>query len=101
MNEYFVYILSNKYHNVLYTGVTNNIIKRVYEHKTKVHTGFTSRYNCTVLLWYEKFSDVNVAISREKQLKNWKRVWKNELIEKSNPNWNDLAEKWFVKDLRC
>ncbi len=99
MNEYFVYMLSNKYKNVLYTGVTNNLRKRVYEHKMKFNRGFTSRYNCTTLVWYEKFNDINVAISREKQLKNWKRQWKNVLVEKDNPNWNDLAENWFAKHL--
>jgi putative endonuclease len=97
MNEYFVYMLSNKYNTVLYTGVTNNIKRRVYEHKTKALSGFTSLYNCSKLVWYEQFININLAISREKQLKNWKRVWKNDLIEKENPEWKDLAEKWYLK----
>ena len=97
MNGYFVYIMANKYNNVLYTGVTNNIRRRVYEHKMKLIQGFTSQYNCTKLVWYEQFEDINLAISREKQLKNWKRTWKNTLVETNNPNWNDLAEKWFLK----
>ncbi len=97
MKEYFVYMLTNKYHNVLYIGVTNNIRRRVYEHKNKFVYGFTSKYNCTILVWYEKFADVNLAIAREKQLKVWQRSWKNNLIEKQNPNWDDLAADWFIK----
>lgn len=97
MKEYFVYMLSNKYHNVLYIGVTNNIRRRVYEHQRKLVFGFTSKYNCTILVWYEKFTDVNVAIAREKQLKTWQRSWKDNLIEKHNPNRNDLAADWFVR----
>jgi len=97
MREYFVYMLSNTYHNVLYIGFTNNIRRRIYEHKRKLVYGFTSKYNCTKLVWYEKFTDVNSAIAREKQLKTWQRSWKNNLIEKNNPNWLDLAADWFVK----
>ena len=97
MREYFVYMLTNTYHNVLYIGFTNNIRRRVYEHKRKLVYGFTSKYNCTKLVWYEKFTDVNLAIAREKQLKTWERSWKNNLIEKLNPNWSDLASNWFVK----
>ena len=70
MTEFFVYMMTNKYDNVLYIGVTNNIRRRVYEHKAKITPGFTSKYNCSKLVWFEKFSDVNLAISREKQLKN-------------------------------
>ncbi len=66
MKEYFVYMLTNKYHNVLYIGVTNNVRRRVFEHKRKLVYGFTSKYNCTNLVWYEKFGDVNLAIAREK-----------------------------------
>ena len=90
MNEYFVYMLANKHNNVLYIGVTNNIRRRVYEHKKKLLKGFTSQYNCTKLVWYEEFQEIDLAIAREKQLKNWKREWKNALIEKSNPNWCEL-----------
>ncbi len=100
MKEYFVYMLTNKYHNVLYIGFTNNIRRRVYEHKRKIVYGFTSKYNCTKLVWYEKFSDVNLAIAREKQLKTWQRSWKNNLIEKLNPDWHDLAADWFVKSTK-
>ena len=97
MREYFVYMLANKYHNVLYIGFTNNIRRRVYEHKLKLVDGFTSKYNCNILVWYELFTDVNLAIAREKQLKVWQRSWKNNLIEKHNPDWHDLAANWFVK----
>ena len=97
MKEYFVYMLTNKYHNVLYIGFTNNIRRRVYEHKLKLVDGFTSKYNCTILVWYELFADVNLAIAREKQLKTWQRAWKNNLIKKHNPDWHDLATNWFVK----
>ena len=97
MKEYFVYMLTNTYHNVLYIGFTNNIRRRVYEHKQKLVYGFTSKYNCTKLVWYEQFTDVNLAIAREKQLKTWERSWKNSLIEMLNPKWNDLATNWFLK----
>lgn len=76
MREYFAYMMANKYNHVLYTGVTNNIRRRAYEHKMKLTKGFTSQYNYTKLVWYEQFTDINLAISREKQLKNWKRTWK-------------------------
>ncbi len=97
MREYFVYMLANKYHNVLYIGFTNNIRRRVYEHKRKLVDGFTSKYNCNNLVWFEVFTDVNLAIAREKQLKVWQRSWKNNLIEKHNPDWHDIAADWFVK----
>ena len=97
MKESFVYMLANKYNNVLYIWVTNNIRRRVYEHKMKTSKGFTNQYNCNKLVWYEQFDDINLAISREKQLKNWKRSWKDTLVQKNNPDWNDLAERWFLK----
>lgn len=98
MKEYFVYMLTNTYNNVLYIGFTNNIRRRVYEHKRKLVYGFTSKYNCTKLVWYETFTDVNLAIAREKQLKTWQRSWKNNLIEHHNPDWRDLALYWFIKN---
>lgn len=96
MKTYFAYMLANKYNTVLYIGVTNNIRRRMYEHKMKISKGFTSKYNCSKLVWFEQFGNIRVAISKEKQLKNWKRDWKNTLIETSNPNWTDLAENWFL-----
>jgi putative endonuclease len=96
MGEYFVYILASKRNGTLYTGVTNNLLKRVDEHKNNLIAGFTSKYNVHNLVYYERYSDINSAIAREKRIKKWKREWKIELIEKSNPEWrdlfNDLAE---------
>ena len=90
MKEYFVYILTNKLNNVLYVGVTNNIIKRIYEHKNKLADGFTSKYNVDKLVYYESSVDVRSAIKREKQLKNWHREWKDNLITSFNNEWDDL-----------
>jgi putative endonuclease len=81
----------------LYIGVTNNLERRVYEHKHKILTGFTERYNITRLVYFEETYDVNAAIAREKQLKGWKRSKKIALIEIQNPMWDDLAEEWFEK----
>ena len=89
---YYVYIITNKSKTVLYTGVTNNIERRMYEHKNKQIKGFTKRYNVNQLVYYESYSDVNYAISREKQIKNLLRRKKEELINSMNPNWDDLME---------
>jgi putative endonuclease len=78
---------------VLYIGVTNDIVRRVAEHKTKINKGFTYKYNCEKLVYYETFALMIEAIAREKQLKNWKREWKNELVNDFNPEWKDLSEK--------
>jgi len=88
----YIYFLSNAYNNVLYTGVTNDIVRRVAEHKAKINKGFSYKYNCEKLVYYETFQLITDAISREKQLKNWKREWKNKLINDYNPEWNDLSE---------
>ncbi len=95
MRQYYVYILSNKYNTVLYTGVTNDIERRVYEHQQKLNKGFTSKYNCHKLVWFEDHEDVLAAIHREKQIKKWLRTWKNQLIEKENPQWTDLSNGWY------
>ena len=79
----------------LYTGVTNNLQRRVYEHKNKLIEGFTKRYNLTKLIYYETTDSIEAAIKREKQLKNWKRDWKIKLIESMNREWDDLSEEWF------
>lgn len=94
---YYVYIMSNKSHNVFYIGVTNNIRRRVFEHKSGEGSVFTSKYNLTFLLYYEKSGDINQAIKREKQLKNWHRGWKINLIKELNPEMEDLAQDWFTK----
>ena len=95
MKTYFVYLLVSKRNGTLYVGVTSNLKKRIYEHKNKLIEGFTKKYNVDKLVYYEETNDVNIAIKREKQLKKWNRKWKIELIEKSNPNWNDLAKDWI------
>ena len=89
---YHIYILSNKLNGSIYIGVTNNLSRRVYEHKQKISNGFTKKYNLTKLVYAEEFNSAADAITREKQLKNWHRQWKINLIESINPNWNDLYE---------
>lgn len=89
-----VYILTNKTHTVLYIGVTSDLWVRLQEHRDKKHPdSFTAKYNCDKVVYYESFSTITEAISREKQLKNWKRVWKEELIDKMNPTWRDLYDE--------
>ncbi len=88
---YFVYILTNPSHTVLYIGVTNNLARRLFEHKQKVVKGFTEKYNCTELIYYERTSQVISAIEREKQLKRWSRKKKENLIKTMNPEWKDLS----------
>lgn len=90
MKDYYVYILTSRKNTVLYTGITNDLVKRVYEHKQNLIPGFTKKYNVHKLVYYEQYNDVYKAITREKRIKEWKRQWKIELIEKSNPNWKDL-----------
>jgi putative endonuclease len=86
---YYVYILTNRKHGTIYTGITNDIERRYFEHKTKLNESFTKKYNLNKLVYVEEYTDVYEAIGREKQLKNWKRKWKTELIEGVNPNWDD------------
>jgi len=88
----YVYILTNRWNRVLYTGVTSGLIKRVYEHKNKLADGFTKKYNVNKLVYYEIFGDIMSAIEREKQIKGWVRKKKIALIEKENPEWKDLYE---------
>jgi putative endonuclease len=94
--EYFVYIMTNK-SRTLYTGVTNNLERRVYERKHKLLPGFTSKYNITKLVFYEAGDDISVAIAREKQIKGWLRAKKIALIESMNPEWKDLSEDWYLQ----
>jgi putative endonuclease len=95
--EYYVYILSNK-RGALYTGVTNDLERRIYEHKKKLIDGFTKRYNITKLVYFESTNDVSTAITREKQIKGLLRSKKVELIKTMNPTWDDLSEDWFEKE---
>lgn len=90
MNQYYVYILASQRNGTLYIGVTNDLIRRVHEHKTGKLQSFTKKYHVSMLVYYELTSDIASAISREKQLKKWHREWKLELIEKHNPEWKDL-----------
>ena len=96
MREYYVYIMTNK-SRTLYTGMTNDLERRVHEHKHKLVKGFTSKYNITFLVWYEEFDDVQQAIEGEKRIKGWLRSKKIDLIESMNPEWKDLAKGWFCK----
>lgn len=93
MKRYFVYIMASQRNGTLYIGVTNDIARRVYEHRSDMIEGFTKKYSVHRLVYFEESNDVNVAITREKQLKKWKRSWKLRLIEKMNPEWKDLYEK--------
>lgn len=88
--ESYVYLLANKHNNVLYTGVTNDLIRRVYEHKNKLVAGFTQKYNVDRLVYFEVCSGIVVAIEREKQIKGWSRKKKQDLINSLNPAWDDL-----------
>ena len=88
-----VYFMASKRHGTLYVGVTSNLAQRVWQHKEGMVEGFTSRYHVHMLVWYELHATMESAIAREKALKEWKRAWKVELIEKSNPDWRDLGDE--------
>ncbi len=90
--KYYIYILASKRNGTLYIGFTSNLLKRVWQHKNKIVSGFTSEYSVDCLVYFEQYQDVQDAIGREKQLKKWNRDWKLELIEKNNPRWRDLYE---------
>lgn len=92
---YYVYILSNQTNTVLYIGVTNDLHRRLYEHKSGQINGFTQKYHIHKLVYFEEYTEVNYAIAREKQLKNWVRSKKSRLIETQNPNWNDWGETFI------
>ncbi len=94
MRQYYVYIMAS-YRGTLYTGVTNDLIRSVYEHRNQLTGGFTSKYNVSKLVYYEITEDVASAIAREKQIKGWRRSKKIALIEAMNPYWVDLAEGWY------
>jgi len=94
MATYYVYMLASHTHR-LYIGVTNDLMRRVHEHKQKIVEGFTAKYNINRLVYYEATNDIRAAIAREKQLKGWLRFRKYKLIETMNPQWHDLAEEWY------
>ena len=95
---YYVYIITNKHRTVLYIGVTNDIKRRMLEHKAGIGSAFSKKYNLIDLLYYEKHDNINVAIASEKNLKNWRKQWKINLIKKVNPEMKDISEKWFEHD---
>lgn len=92
---YYVYILTNKSNEVLYIGVTNNLLRRLYEHRNEQIEGFTKKYHVHKLVFFEEFSDINDAITCEKRLKRWTRAKKNALVESKNPKWKDLSEDFI------
>ncbi|MGA2298718.1 MAG: GIY-YIG nuclease family protein [FCB group bacterium] len=96
MKQSYVYIMASKKNGTLYTGVTSNLLKRVYEHKNNMIEGFTSKYRIHDLVYFEEISDIKYAIEREKRIKGWIRKKKIDLIESVNPDWKDLSEEWFV-----
>jgi putative endonuclease len=95
MPSFYIYLLTNQNNKVMYVGVTNNLVRRVYEHKTKQIQGFTEKYNVNKLGYFEETSDIRVAITREKEIKKWRREKKNLLVVSVNPEWKELSEGWF------
>jgi putative endonuclease len=93
MKQFYVYIVCSKRNGTVYTGVTSNLIKRVYEHRNNLADGFTKKYGIHQLVWYEMHKRAETAIPREKQIKKWNRQWKLDLIEKNNPEWKDLYDE--------
>jgi len=89
--HYFVYILTNQNNNVIYVGVTNDLVRRIHEHKNKLVDGFTKKYNVDKLVYFEYTTDVYAALEREKEIKKWRREKKNKLVETENPEWKDLT----------
>lgn len=94
MMQYYVYLLTNWNDRVIYTDITNDLQRRLYEHKQELADGFTKRYHVHKLVYFETTSDVRAAIEREKQIKSWSRASKNALVETTNPDWKDLSEDW-------
>ena len=94
---YFVYILSNHSKTTFYTGMTNDLERRMYEHKNRIYLGFTARYRCDKLLYFEEFEDNDSAAHRERQLKRYRKQWKRNLIDSMNPNWDDLSARFDVR----
>jgi putative endonuclease len=91
--QYWVYILASRPNGTLYTGVTNDLVRRIYEHKNDIFEGFTKRYGVQTIVRFERFDEINAAIRREKLIKRWRRAWKLQLIEQENPQWRNLYER--------
>jgi putative endonuclease len=94
--QYYVYMMTNEWRTVLYTGVTNSLQTRVWQHKNKSVDGFTKKYNCSLLVYIEIYDEIDQAIAREKQIKGWSRAKKNALVNTTNPQWKDLAADWYT-----
>jgi len=94
VEKYYVYLLTTWNNKVLYVGVTNNLGRRIYEHKNKMIKGFTEKYNVKKLVYFEETQDINTAIEREKEIKKWRREKKNRLVNLMNPDWDDLSLGW-------
>ncbi len=92
-----VYIMASGRNGTLYVGVTSDLAVRVFQHKTGAIEGFTRKYGCTMLVWFERHAVMATALQREKNLKRWRRKWKLALIEAENPEWRDLAEEWVIE----
>ncbi|WP_411767089.1 GIY-YIG nuclease family protein [Winogradskyella sp. A3E31] len=97
IHQYYLYIITNKKNGVVYIGVTNDLERRMFEHKNKLVKGFSSKYNLDKLMYFETFQYINDAITREKNMKKWKRDWKIRLIEEDNHDWSDLSSDWLHK----
>jgi putative endonuclease len=91
---YYVYLITNWNNKVMYVGVTNNLERRIYEHKNKLIKGFTKKYNVNKLVYFEETHDVTTAIGREKEIKKWRREKKDQLVNRTNPTWKDLSSEW-------
>ena len=96
IHQYYLYILSNKYNGTLYIGITNDLERRIFEHKNQLVEGFSKKYKLNRLVYFETFQYINDAIRREKNMKKWKRQWKINLIEEANPTWKDLSKDWLA-----
>jgi putative endonuclease len=92
--NYYIYLMTNWNNNVIYIGVTNNLKRRVFEHKKKLIKGFTEKYNVNKLVYFEETQDINTAITREKEIKKWRREKKDQLVMRANPAWKDLSNGW-------
>jgi putative endonuclease len=95
MNSYYVYIITNKKNGTLYIGFTDDIHRRIYEHKNKLSDGFSKKYGLDKLVYFEEHENSSSSFKKERQMKKWRRAWKIKLIEEQNPNWKDLAEDWY------
>ncbi len=94
IGKYYVYLLTNWNNTVMYVGVTNNLRRRIYEHKNKLIKGFTEKYNVNKLVYFEETQDIIAAIAREKEIKKWRREKKNQLVNRINPTWKELSLEW-------